>query len=70
MSYPYGSHNFEECIKCGEAPAVDELGYCGHCHWVVRAEVEEGIYHLEKYLDAWAKFRSWEESHRHVHLLR
>jgi len=30
---------FEDCIRCSEAPAVDELGYCGHCHWLSRSHV-------------------------------
>ena len=43
---------WEECIRCNDAPAVNELGYCGHCHWAVRAEVEEGLYQLREYLRA------------------
>jgi hypothetical protein len=50
---------YEECIRCGEAPAVDELGYCGHCHWAVRAEIEEGFYQLREYLRAWSRFADW-----------
>src|SRR5581483_3557946 len=50
---------FEECIRCSEAPAVDDLGYCGHCHWAVRAEIEEGFYQLREYLRAWARFSDW-----------
>ena len=38
---------------------MDELGYCGHCHWAVRAEVEEGFYQLREYLCAWARFSDW-----------
>jgi hypothetical protein len=48
-----------ECIRCGEAPRVDELGYCGHCHWAVRAEVEAGFRVLGEYLRAWALFMDW-----------
>ena len=44
---------WEECIRCNEAPAVDDQGYCGHCHWAVRAEVEEGFYQLREYLRRW-----------------
>ena len=47
------------CIRCDEALAVDELGYCGHCHWAVRAEVEEGLYSLRAYLESWARFDDW-----------
>jgi hypothetical protein len=57
---------FEECINCGEAPAVDELGYCGQCHWAVRAEVEEGFYRLREYLRRWAQFSDWCEAHGRV----
>ncbi len=48
-----------ECIRCGEAPRVDEYGYCGHCHWAVRAEIEVGFHELEEYLSAWALFADW-----------
>lgn len=47
------------CIRCGEAPAVDEDGYCGHCHWTVRAEVAQGFADLAVYLAAWARFAAW-----------
>jgi hypothetical protein len=50
---------FDDCIRCHEAPAVDELGYCGHCHWAVRAEIEEGFYELREYLRSWARFSDW-----------
>jgi hypothetical protein len=40
----------DECIRCNEVPAVDELGYCGHCHWAVRAEIEEGFCQIREYL--------------------
>jgi hypothetical protein len=49
----------DECIRCNEAPAVDDLGYCGHCHWAVRAEVEEGFCQLREYLRSWAQFSDW-----------
>ena len=32
-------------------PAVDELGYCGHCHWTALAEIEEGFRQIREYLD-------------------
>jgi hypothetical protein len=48
-----------ECIRCGEAPPVDELGYCGHCHWAARAEIEEGFSELRDYLRPWALFMDW-----------
>jgi hypothetical protein len=39
-----------DCIRCGDTPAVDEEGYCGHCHWAARAEAEQGLYQLREYL--------------------
>jgi len=51
-----------ECIRCREAPPVDRLGYCGHCHWASLAEVEEGVARLTDYLGRWADFRDWELS--------
>jgi hypothetical protein len=48
-----------DCIRCGEAPRVDEFGYCGHCHWVVRTEVMEGLQLLSDYLRPWALFMDW-----------
>jgi len=53
----------DDCIRCGNAPAVDELGYCGHCHWAVRAEVEEGFSQLREYLRGWARFTDWCNAH-------
>jgi hypothetical protein len=50
---------FEDCIRCSEAPAVDDLGYCGHCHWAVRAEIEEGFFQLREYLRSWARYSDW-----------
>lgn len=47
---------FTACIRCGQAPSVDEDGYCGHCHWAVRAEIEEGMYALKQYLARQAEF--------------
>lgn len=51
------------CIRCGEAPAADGDGYCGHCHWAVRAEIEEGFHKLREYLKGWARFADWERAH-------
>jgi hypothetical protein len=53
---------FDDCIRCSTAPAVDEFGYCGHCHWAVRAEVEEGFHQMREYLRSWARFEDWCES--------
>jgi len=49
----------EECIRCGGAPAVDGAGYCGSCHWAVRAELEEGCSRMYAYLRGWATFSDW-----------
>ena len=51
------------CLLCDEAPAVDDLGYCAVCRWVVRAEIEDGWFHLRIYLRKWANFRDWELAH-------
>jgi hypothetical protein len=48
-----------DCIRCGEFPQVDGLGYCGHCHWAVRAEIEAGFHTLRQYLGSWALFGEW-----------
>jgi hypothetical protein len=58
----------ESCIRCDEAPAVDEQGYCGHCHWAVRAEFEEGFRELRGYLEAWQRFTEWCIAHNQVAL--
>jgi hypothetical protein len=47
------------CIRCDESFAVDELGYCGHCHWVVKAEVVNGLSRFAEYLAKWAQFDEW-----------
>jgi len=49
----------DPCIRCSDAPQVDANGYCGHCHWVVRAEIETGYAALRAYLRAWAQFFEW-----------
>ena len=53
-------HEPQTCIGCGEQPAVDLAGLCGHCHWAIRAEVEEGMGEIGQYLGGWARFREWE----------
>jgi hypothetical protein len=47
------------CIRCGEAPRLDELGYCAHCFWAVRAEIHDGLGALHEYLSSWALFGEW-----------
>jgi hypothetical protein len=54
---------FEDCIRCSEGPAVDDRGYCRHCHWAVRAEIEEGLHQLREYLGSWARFTDWCDAH-------
>lgn len=51
------------CIRCDEAPAVDDNGYCGHCHWAVRAEVEKGLYQLRERLRQEVRFQEWLARH-------
>jgi hypothetical protein len=48
-----------DCIRCNDAPAVDEDGYCGHCHWTVKAEFRVGLMDMQEYLLAWARFAEW-----------
>jgi hypothetical protein len=60
--------NTSECIRCGNAPAVDELGYCGHCHWAVKAEVDDGYFRLRQYLTKWARFDDWCSTRDHAAL--
>lgn len=49
----------EPCIRCHALPRADELGYCAHCFWAVRAEVEDGFYAMRDYLRRWSKFAAW-----------
>jgi hypothetical protein len=51
--------NVRACIRCQSTPAVDPLGYCGHCHSAVKAEVEIGLHRLREYLAKWARFDDW-----------
>jgi hypothetical protein len=61
-SVPSNEPNVEPaawCARCGTARRVDAAGYCGHCYWAVRAEVEAGFRVLGEYLQAWARFMDW-----------
>ena len=49
----------DDCIRCNDGPRVDANGYCGHCHWIVRAEIESGYADLREYLRRWARFLDW-----------
>ena len=51
------------CIRCDEAPVVDDDGYCGHCHWAVRVEVETGLYQFSERLLKEARFQEWLAQH-------
>lgn len=48
----------EACIRCQQAPAVTN-NLCGHCHWAVKAEIEDGLVKFRAYLQAWADFNEW-----------
>jgi hypothetical protein len=52
----------DDCIRCGDAPATYEDGYCRNCHWVVLTEIEYGMRKLRTYLARWSDFRDWELS--------
>jgi hypothetical protein len=62
-SYGWGNAGVAICIRCEEAPAVDENGYCGHCHWAVRVEIEEGFYQLLERLRKEVSFQEWLARH-------
>jgi hypothetical protein len=47
------------CVRCDDEAAVDELGYCGPCHWISFLEVELGLDQLADYLVKWAQFADW-----------
>ena len=47
------------CIRCAVRPAVDDLGYCGYCHWIAIIEVEVGLDEIAAYLTNWARFAEW-----------
>jgi hypothetical protein len=54
------------CIRCEERPAIDELGYCGRCHWISLLEASQGFEDLAVYLAKWAAFAVWCERHGRV----
>ena len=39
------------CIRCGESPAIDDNGCCGHCYWQIGREIERGLEQLYAYLE-------------------
>jgi hypothetical protein len=49
----------DSCILCEDAGRLDELGLCRHCRRAFRAEIEEGLYRLQRYLICWDRFRAW-----------
>jgi hypothetical protein len=52
-----------ECIRCDSTPVVDTAGYCVHCYWAVKAEVQEGLSQLGEYLRKRALFDNWCATH-------
>lgn len=50
------------CSYCGEQPEMAD-GYCGHCRWLIWAELEEGFRQLGDYLAAHAAFSEWLTAH-------
>jgi hypothetical protein len=51
------------CLWCRESEAISARGYCVHCSFVVRAEVENGLRRLGEYLAAWMAFERWCAEH-------
>src|SRR2546421_172859 len=47
-------------LLCDGSPGVEDAGFCGHCHWALRAEIEEGWFRMRNSLRKWANFRDWE----------
>lgn len=52
-----------KCIRCRDADPVDQHGYCGHCHWAIRSEIDQGLAQLHVYLGRHAGFRAWLADH-------
>jgi hypothetical protein len=49
-----------DCVGCDDgAPAVDDLGYCGHCHWSKKTELSEGLHFLQELLENHSRFYEW-----------
>lgn len=48
-----------ECIRCHDAPATCDFGFCFDCVWDVRVEFEGGFHRLREYLRAWNRFATW-----------
>ena len=57
--FPLDDELLTACVRCDEQPAADELGYCGHCHWISLLEVHCGLEELGAYLFNWALFSEW-----------
>jgi hypothetical protein len=53
----------DDCIRCHEAKAVDQEGFCGHCHWAIRTEITIGVEQLNAYLDKYARYEDWCRQH-------
>lgn len=58
------SESAEPCLRCGEAPAIDKAGMCGHCHWLTRLDIDRGLREFEIHLTKHARFDDWERERR------
>jgi hypothetical protein len=47
------------CLRCAESPATTPDGMCGHCHWAIKAEVENGIVQIAEYVSKQDEFARW-----------
>jgi hypothetical protein len=51
------------CLYCGESWVPRVRPYCGVCLIAARAEIEQGLHALEGYLENWAAFAAWCDTH-------
>lgn len=51
------------CVRCGEAYAVDEHGLCGHCHWATAQEIQQGFKDLDAFLAHYAPWSEYQVAH-------
>jgi hypothetical protein len=47
------------CIRCREAEAPRQLGFCAGCAAAAEQEASGGYDRLAEYLGAWAAFDEW-----------
>jgi hypothetical protein len=50
-----------ECVRCHEATATQELGYCASCAVQTHVEFTVGFRQLTEYLGLWAALDEWYE---------